>query len=97
MYADVRSPELCPNSLKLVKDTQSTSFLQRVAKDSLKKEHKARKGARMWLRFHSPRGPVPPGVVAVEEFRPRPLRMESGHTLPCPLHPRMPPPTQGRP
>jgi len=41
MYSEVRSPELCPNSLKLVKDTQSTNFLQRVAKDSLKKEHKS--------------------------------------------------------
>jgi hypothetical protein len=34
------TPDLCPKSLQLVKNTHQASFLQRVAKDSMKKEHK---------------------------------------------------------
>lgn len=39
--APPHAPNLNPHSLKLASHSQAGSFLQRVAKDSLKKEHKA--------------------------------------------------------
>uniref|UniRef100_A0A7S2WD98 Uncharacterized protein n=1 Tax=Mucochytrium quahogii TaxID=96639 RepID=A0A7S2WD98_9STRA len=65
--ARTHKPKLCKNSVKIVKNNIQGSFLQRVAKDALRKEHET---VRLKTRNHDPECTFQPKITKSAKKRP---------------------------